>query len=66
MLENLLDINFSGKRGSTAEDYIIYENYVVVLIIAYSDKKTQRATIDMIKNAFEMYKKEVYDRFGRK
>ena len=53
---------FDGKRLY----YIIYEDYVVVLVVAYSDKKTQQTTIDGIKKAFDFYRQEVYDKFSKK
>jgi len=53
---------FNGKRLY----YIIYEDYVVVLVVAYSDKKNQQATIDAIKKAFEFYRQEVHEKFSKK
>ena len=53
---------FDGKRLI----HLIYENSVIVLVVAYSDKKTQQATIDTIKRAFEIYRREVYDKFVKK
>jgi len=40
-----------------------YESKVIVLIVAYSGKKEQQATINAIKAAFEQFKQEV-DKFG--
>ena len=53
---------FDGKRLY----YIIYEDYVIVLVVAYSDKKTQQSTIDSVKKSFELYRQEVYDKFSKK
>lgn len=58
---------FREKRVDGKRIYfLIYEDIVVVLFVAISDKKTQQATINAIKLAFETYKKDVYDRFGKK
>jgi len=35
--------------------YLIYEDFVVVLMVALSDKKTQQATIDAIKEKLNEY-----------
>jgi len=51
------------KIGSKRLYYLIYESKVVVLIVAYSGKKSQQATINAIKAAFEHFKQEV-DKFG--
>lgn len=50
---------FDGKRLY----YLVYDDYVIVVVVAISDKKTQQSTINAIKNAFEIYRKEVYDKF---
>jgi len=39
--------------------YLIYESKVVVLLVAYGGKKSQQATINAIKAAFEQFKKDV-------
>jgi len=39
--------------------YLIYENYVAVLIAALSDKKTQQLTINTIKLALDEYKDKI-------
>ncbi len=58
---------FREKRVNRKRIYfLIYEDIVIVLFVAISDKKTQQATIDAIKMAFEAYKKDVYDKFGKK
>ena len=41
----------NGKRVY----YLIYEDFVVVLMVAISDKKTQQATIDAIKEKLKEY-----------
>lgn|SRR3989338_148873 len=46
--------------------YLIYDDYVVVFVIAISNKKTQQATIDSIKKAFDIYKQEIYDNLKKK
>ena len=45
--------------------YIIFEDVIVVLLVAYSDKKTQQATIDTIKKAYDIYRKEISDKFKK-
>jgi mRNA-degrading endonuclease RelE of RelBE toxin-antitoxin system len=35
--------------------YLIYEEFVVILMVAISDKKTQQPTIDAIKNRLSEY-----------
>ena len=35
--------------------YLIYKNFIIVLMIAISDKKAQQATIDKIKNHLNDY-----------
>jgi len=35
--------------------YLIYEDFVVVLMVAVSDKKTQQATIEAIKERLDEY-----------
>lgn len=44
--------------------YMLQKNSL--MFVAVSDKKTQQATIDAIKMAFEVYKKDVLDRFAKK
>ena len=41
--------------------YLIYEDIVIVLMVAISDKKTQQATIDAIKEKLEEYHKNIKD-----
>ncbi len=53
---------FDGKRLY----YLVYEDCVIVLVVAISDKKTQQSTINAIKSAFEVYRKDIYDNFVRK
>ena len=35
--------------------YLVYEEFVIVLMVAVSDKKTQQATIDAIKQRLDEY-----------
>lgn len=35
--------------------YLIYEEFVIVLMVAITDKKTQQATIDNIKENLDIY-----------
>ena len=57
---------FREKRVDGKRIYfLIYQDVVIVLLVAISDKKTQQATIDAIKMAFEIYKKYVYDKFKK-
>lgn len=44
--------------------YLIYEEYVVVFIIAISSKKDQQATIDKIKKLIPYYKEEIRKRLN--
>lgn len=53
---------FDGKRLY----YRVYDDCVLILIVAISDKKTQQSTTNAIKQAFEIYRKEVYDKFLKK
>ena len=39
--------------------YLIYEDYVVVFVIAISDKKDQQRIIDTIKDMIPFYREEV-------
>ena len=45
--------------------YLIYEDIIIILLVALSDKKAQQATIDAIKRAFEIYRKDVYDKLKK-
>ena len=45
--------------------YLVYEDVIVVLLVTLSDKKAQQATIDAIKRAFEIYRKDVYEKFRK-
>lgn len=57
---------FREKRVDGKRIYfLIYEDVVVVLVVAISDKKAQQVTIDKIKMAFELYKKDVYEKFKK-
>ena len=47
----LREKKFNGKRAY----FLIYETYVIVLMIAISDKKTQQETINEIKSQLELY-----------
>ena len=47
------------KIGGNRLYYLIYETKVVVLVVAYSGKKEQQATINAIKAAFEQFKRDV-------
>ena len=39
--------------------YLVYEDYVVVLMVAVSDKKTQQETINKIKNKLKEYQEVI-------
>ena len=41
--------------------YLVYEEFVIVLMVAVSDKKTQQATIDDIKRRLDEYYNFVRD-----
>ena len=41
--------------------YLVYENFVVVLIVAIGDKKTQQATIEDIKRRLDDYQQVIKD-----
>ncbi len=43
--------------------YLIFDNHLIVLVIAFSDKKTQQKTIDYIKKSMDFYRKEIDDMF---
>jgi mRNA-degrading endonuclease RelE of RelBE toxin-antitoxin system len=43
--------------------YLIYKEYVIVFIIALSDKKDQQETIDKIKYLMPYYKDEIRKKF---
>ncbi|MBS3050811.1 MAG: hypothetical protein J4400_01550 [Candidatus Aenigmarchaeota archaeon] len=45
--------------------YLIFQDVVVVLLVAYSDKKSQQATIDAIRRTIDVYRKDIYDRFKK-
>ena len=45
--------------------YLIYEDFVVVLMVAISDKKTQQATIDAIKDKLDQYAKIIKERLKK-
>ena len=47
---------FDGKRLY----YLIYENFLVILVLAISDKKTQQATINMILAKIADYYKYIF------
>jgi mRNA-degrading endonuclease RelE of RelBE toxin-antitoxin system len=44
--------------------YLIYEEYVVVFVIALSDKKTQQEAIDTIKHLIPVYKDMIKKRLN--
>ena len=46
---------FKGRRVY----YLIYEDVIVVLMVALSDKKTQQATIDAIKENIAVYSEQI-------
>ena len=47
---------FREKRiGGRRIYYLIYEDVVIILMVAISDKKTQQATIDAIKSKLDDY-----------
>lgn len=57
---------FREKRvGGKRIYYLIYEDVVVILLVAISDKKTQHATIDAIKVAFEKYRTDIRHKFDK-
>ncbi|MBI3051688.1 hypothetical protein HYY74_04495 [Candidatus Woesearchaeota archaeon] len=57
---------FREKRLNSRRVYfLIYEQYVVVLMVATSDKKTQRSTIDSIKQKLAEYSKSVKEALGK-
>ena len=39
--------------------YLIYEEFVIVFVVALSTKKTQQETIDEIKRPLPLYKEEI-------
>ena len=43
--------------------YLVFEKYLVVLVIAFSDKKTQQKTIDYIKRSMDIYRKDIENMF---
>ena len=43
--------------------YLIYEEYVVVFVIAMSDKKDQQKVIDAVKDLLPHYREEIRKRF---
>ena len=47
------------KLNSRRIYYLIYEDFVVVLMVAISDKKTQQSTIDSIKEKLEEYYEKI-------
>ena len=44
--------------------YLIYENYIVVYVIAISTKKDQQQVIDKIKILLPVYEEEIKKRFN--
>ena len=44
--------------------YLIYDNYVVVYLIAISDKKDQQKVINQIKRLLPFYKEEIKKKFN--
>ena len=44
--------------------YLIYDEYVVVVVIALSDKKDQQAVINKIKHLLPLYKEEIKRKFN--
>jgi len=49
------------KLGSRRVYYLVYEDFIIVLMVAISDKKTQQATINVIKLKLEQYYNFVKD-----
>ncbi len=47
------------KIGSKRLYYLIYENKVSVLLVAYGGKKNQQATINAIKASFKQFREEI-------
>ena len=44
--------------------YLIYDEYVVVFVIAVSDKKNQQEVIDAIKHLLPYYKEQIKKKFN--
>ena len=44
--------------------YLIYDEYVVVFVIAVSDKKNQQEVIDAIKHLLPYYKEKIKEKFN--
>ena len=53
---------FNGKRLY----FLVYENLHIVLVLAISDKKAQRATINMILRDLGVYQQYVLDELKKK
>jgi|TARA_Y100000034_G_scaffold51026_1_gene62772 mRNA-degrading endonuclease RelE of RelBE toxin-antitoxin system len=47
------------KIGGYRFYYLVYDEYVIVFIIAISSKKDQQKTIDIIKSLIPYYKEEI-------
>ena len=54
------------KVGKFRFYFLIYEEYVVVFVIALSDKKNQQETINIIKQLIPHYKEEIKNRIKQK
>lgn len=52
------------KVGNHRFYYLIYEEYLVVFLIALSDKKQQQKVIDTIKSLMPYYRKEIEKKFN--
>jgi mRNA-degrading endonuclease RelE of RelBE toxin-antitoxin system len=51
------------KIGKHRIYYLIYDNFLVVFVIAMSEKKDQQKTIDAVKALIPFYKKEIDKKF---
>lgn len=47
------------KIGSKRLYYLIYEDKVIVLLVAYGGKKSQQATVNTIKASFKQFREEI-------
>ena len=57
----LREKKFDGRRAY----FLIYESFVIVLMLAVSDKKAQQETIDNIKQRLDEYYKFVKETLSR-
>ena len=52
------------KTGKYRFYYLVYEDHVIVFVIAISDKKGQQRVIDNIKKLIPFYREEIRKRIG--